>query len=65
MCTLKVKEAEEFERAQRITEENKAQVHEELLRKAVQKEVSLIFVVLWCNCGHDMVCVCFYHLIVW
>ena len=34
-----VKEAEEFERSQRITEENKAQVHEELLRKAVQKEV--------------------------
>ena len=40
MCILKVKEAEEFERAQRITEENKVQVHEELLRKAVQKEVS-------------------------
>ncbi|XP_065884764.1 golgin subfamily A member 6-like protein 22 [Dysidea avara] len=36
---LKVKEAEEVERAQRIAEENKAQVHEELLRKAVQKEV--------------------------
>ena len=37
-----VKEAEEVERAQRIAEENKAQVHEELLRKAVQKEVCVV-----------------------
>ena len=42
-----MKEAEEFERTQRITEENKAQVHEELLRKAVQKEVSSPCCCLW------------------
>lgn len=57
-----VKEAEELEKAQRVTEENKAQVHEELLRKAVQKEVCVcvysrcvmwVFVVV---CGVNVVC---------
>ena len=36
---VQVKEAEEIERVQRITEDKKHYVHEELLRKAIQKEV--------------------------
>lgn len=39
--SLQVKEATETERAQRITVEKKHDVHEELLRKAVLKEVGI------------------------
>ena len=45
---VQVKEAEELERAQRITEDKKHAVHDELIRKAIAKEVRV------CVC----VCVC-------
>lgn len=38
-CVLQVKAAEELERGQRITEEKKHAVHDELVRKAKAQEV--------------------------
>lgn len=42
-----VKEAEEIERVQRMTEDKKRDVHDELVRKAIQKEVA--YSILCCN----------------
>lgn len=39
MCVVQVKAAEELERGQRITQEKKHAVHDELVRKAMAQEV--------------------------